>query len=180
MRCLRPVWSIAITEPLRVDFIALLRPPGCSCAAVAPPVRGGRFPGRPFHPRQPRRAGLARVARPLRSQPTNVAAAWRFASACFDQCEFSRNDADRARVRQRGHRRLPPGACPGPQCLPPRIIIWAWTWPNWPAPNCSARSVCWARWRRSGRRPSSSTRILIMPARTGISACSIATPRAGR
>jgi tetratricopeptide (TPR) repeat protein len=31
-----------------------------------------------------------------------VVAAWHFASACFDQCEFSRNDADRARVANEG------------------------------------------------------------------------------
>ena len=36
------------------------------------------------------------------SQPTNAAAAWQFASACFDHCEFSRNDADRARVANQG------------------------------------------------------------------------------
>jgi len=36
------------------------------------------------------------------SQPANVAAAWQFASACFDQCEFSRNTADRARFANQG------------------------------------------------------------------------------
>jgi tetratricopeptide (TPR) repeat protein len=38
----------------------------------------------------------------LQSQPTNVVAAWHFASACFDQCEFSRKDADRARFANEG------------------------------------------------------------------------------
>ena len=36
------------------------------------------------------------------SQPADVVAAWQFASACFDQCEFSRNDADRARFANQG------------------------------------------------------------------------------
>ena len=36
------------------------------------------------------------------TQPTNLVAAWQFASACFDQCEFSRNDADRARFANQG------------------------------------------------------------------------------
>jgi tetratricopeptide (TPR) repeat protein len=36
------------------------------------------------------------------SQPTNPVAAWRFASACFDQCEFSRSDDDRARFANQG------------------------------------------------------------------------------
>ena len=36
------------------------------------------------------------------SQPGSVAAAWQFASACFDQCEFSRNNADRARFANEG------------------------------------------------------------------------------
>jgi hypothetical protein len=44
-----------------------------------------------------------RQLRALReSEPTNLVAAWRFASACFDQCEFSRNDADRARFANEG------------------------------------------------------------------------------
>jgi len=36
------------------------------------------------------------------SRPADVVAAWQFASACFDQCEFSRNDADRARFANQG------------------------------------------------------------------------------
>lgn len=36
------------------------------------------------------------------SQPTNLVAAWRFASACFDQCEFCRSDDDRARFANQG------------------------------------------------------------------------------
>jgi tetratricopeptide (TPR) repeat protein len=36
------------------------------------------------------------------SQPSNIVAAWKFASACFDECEFSRKDADRARVANQG------------------------------------------------------------------------------
>jgi tetratricopeptide (TPR) repeat protein len=52
------------------------------------------------------RAGEAyRIARDLfASQPANPAAAWKFASACFDQCEFSRSDAERARVADEGIR----------------------------------------------------------------------------
>ncbi|MGA2541662.1 MAG: hypothetical protein ABSG78_08935 [Verrucomicrobiota bacterium] len=50
------------------------------------------------------RAGQAYRERHARfeCQPTNLVAAWQFASACFDQCEFSRNDADRARVANEG------------------------------------------------------------------------------
>lgn len=36
------------------------------------------------------------------SEPTNLVAAWRFASACFDQCEFCRSDDDRARYANQG------------------------------------------------------------------------------
>ena len=36
------------------------------------------------------------------AQPTNLVAAWQFASACFDQCEFSRNKSDRARFAGEG------------------------------------------------------------------------------
>jgi hypothetical protein len=36
------------------------------------------------------------------AQPTNTTAAWRFASACFDECEFAQNNADRARVAKEG------------------------------------------------------------------------------
>jgi len=44
-----------------------------------------------------------RDARALRdAQPTNTAVAWQFARACFDQCEFSQNNADRARVANEG------------------------------------------------------------------------------
>ena len=65
------------------------------CAAGDPPAA----PSTPAS-----RAGQAyRELRALsESQPTNLVAAWRFASACFDQCEFSRNDADRARFANEG------------------------------------------------------------------------------
>ena len=36
------------------------------------------------------------------SQPTNLVAAWRFASACFDECDFSRNNTDRALFANQG------------------------------------------------------------------------------
>jgi len=44
-----------------------------------------------------------RDARALRdAQPTNTAVAWQFARACFDECEFSQNNTDRARVANEG------------------------------------------------------------------------------
>lgn len=36
------------------------------------------------------------------AQPTNNVAAWVFASACFDECEFAQNNTDRARVAEEG------------------------------------------------------------------------------
>jgi hypothetical protein len=50
------------------------------------------------------------------SQPTNLVAAWQFASACFDQCEFSHTDADRARFANEGI-----GACRRALSLDPNL-----------------------------------------------------------
>ncbi len=70
---------------------------------LAQPVcAGGAPPAAPSTPAS--RAGQAyRECRArFESQPTNPVAAWQFASACFDQCEFSKNDTDRARVANEG------------------------------------------------------------------------------
>ncbi len=74
-------------------------------AALPPASAAGAADGFPATPSTP----ASRAAQAWRewrdrhqSQRTNVAAAWRFASACFDQCEFSRNNADRARFAKEG------------------------------------------------------------------------------
>jgi tetratricopeptide (TPR) repeat protein len=52
-----------------------------------------------------RAAEVYQAARALfQSQPTNAVAAWQLAAACFDECEFSHDDAERARFAQEGIR----------------------------------------------------------------------------
>jgi len=36
------------------------------------------------------------------AEPTNLAVAWQFAAACFDKCEFSRSDSERAEIADQG------------------------------------------------------------------------------
>jgi hypothetical protein len=88
---------------LRSYFIAR----AISCAALLlltaqPAGAGGDPPAAPSTPAS--RAGQA--YRELRdryvSQPTNVVAAWQFAAACFDQGEFSSNNAERAQFASEG------------------------------------------------------------------------------
>jgi hypothetical protein len=70
---------------------------------MTPPVFAADDPGPAPSTPASRAEQACREARGrYQSQPTNAAAAWQFASACFDQCEFSRNDADRAGVANQG------------------------------------------------------------------------------
>jgi len=36
------------------------------------------------------------------AEPTNLVVAWQFAAACFDKCEFSRTDSERAEIANQG------------------------------------------------------------------------------
>jgi tetratricopeptide (TPR) repeat protein len=91
---MRPrIAAILIAHAIRLLFPGLLLARAV-CAADPPPS-----PSTPAtRAEDAYRAARARS----QSQPTNVVAAWQFGAACFDQCEFSRNDTDRARFANEG------------------------------------------------------------------------------
>jgi len=84
--------TIARATPLLLIGLLMARP---ACAAGDPPSAPSTPASRA---EQAYRESRARSE----SQPTNLVAAWQFAAACFDQCDFSRNDSDRARFANEG------------------------------------------------------------------------------